>query len=161
MLKPNMKVLDWFYAIRVCIKYKIIWNPFCKLDCGTYAWYKWENIFVVSANPFYEYFLETFMHEIGHHIAKRNGFVQRYEDYKKSVPKKDWVLLRDNPYMILLEEEAFASRFSRKTIGSRCNTKYLLECFYTYTAAGYRATRWVNSVELTDSVYKLTKRILG
>lgn len=158
-MKQTIRILDWFYAIRVCIKYKIIWNPFCKLSDGHYYWI--GKTFFVEANPFYKYFLETFVHEVGHNVAKRNGYKQKVEHYLKSVPEDEQVRLGYHPYMILLEEEAFASRFSRKAIGSRCNSEYLLKCFYTYTACGYRADKCVDKVKLTDKVDKLTRRILG
>jgi hypothetical protein len=137
-----------------------MWNPFCKLDRGEYCWYKTDNIFIISSNPFYEYFLETFMHEVGHHIAKRNGFEDKMQAYFKTVPKDQQVKLADKPYLILLDEEAFASRFARKVIGARCNANYLLKCFYTYTACGYRADKWVDKMELTNKTNKLTQRIL-
>jgi hypothetical protein len=154
-------IKDWWYAIKVCRKYKITWNPFCKIDRGTYHWYGivWmTDSPTISTNPFDKHFKEIFFHEVGHHVAKRIGYEKKCKEYFNSVPKKEQITMQGHPYYILLDEEAFASRFARKALKGCMDSGYLVKCFQTYTSRGYK-TPYVDSIKLTDQVSRLIRRI--
>ena len=59
-------MMDWWYALLVCHKYKLKWNIFYPTDSGCYHW----DIKTVSVNPFRNNFISVFMHEIGHHRSR-------------------------------------------------------------------------------------------
>ena len=156
-----MIIKDWYYAIKVCRKYKITWWPMTKIDEGTY--YESGIPFLteratISVNPFYRHFKEVFLHEVGHHIAKRIGFCNRYREYSENTPKDERILFSGESYFVRLDEEAFASRFARKAGKGVVDTSLLVKWFQTYTACGYKS-KYVDSITLTNKVSKLIKRI--
>jgi len=87
------RIKAWCYAIAVCKKYKLIWNPFVKLEGGYYS-YKG----VIGVNPFDSYFMSTFLHEVGHHV------------HNKRVPLKNYLKAQDGELRFLNGNEAWRAK---------------------------------------------------
>lgn len=149
-------IKDWCYAIGVCWKCGIRWSPFCNRGVGYYRYGSIKP--TISVNPFDPKFKEIFFHELGHHVAKKVGYLKKAKEYLASVPKEERILLDGHPYRILLSEEAFASRFARKALKNKLDTHYLVKCFQTYTACGYKYSG-IDSTDLTNQVSKLIGKI--
>jgi hypothetical protein len=166
-----MIIKDWWYAYKVCKKYKITWNPFRKLDNASYrVEFDYEGKIVKSKihmSPFYPNFLTTFMHEVGHYTLHKRGTVNKLhhcaEHNRKFEGESIWY--KGKLLLPLLVEESLASRFSRKALKGKANTQYLVKAFQTYSCIGY--TEFLNCVpedartitRLTDFVEKAIRRI--
>lgn len=161
-----MKIKDWWYAYKVCRKYGIKWNPFRILDNASFS-VRWDNNRVlteknVHMSPFYPNFLETFMHEVGHILLyKRGTAIDLFLDGKKRIKTgDDEITHKGRHFLNLLVEESLASRFARKALKDRCDTKDLVTAFNTYSSWGYlRQLDATTIMKLTDTVAKCTRRI--
>lgn len=161
-----MIIKDWWYAYRVCKKYGIKWNPFRKLDNASF-WVRWDDNRVLTEkkihmSPFYPHFLETFMHEVGHILLYKRGIaINLFLDGKKKIQAGDDAITHKGRHFLnLLVEESLASRFARKSLKGKANTKDLIIAFNTYSSWGYsRAIDAPTIVKLTDTVEKCTRRI--
>lgn len=149
-----MKILkDWIYAVKVCKKYNLVWNPYVKLGYGAYDW----NSRSVHVNPFSTNFISIMLHEVGHHV----------HDVRVHLPT--WLLPESNSelrysggdlggYSIFknLNAEALASRFAIKS--GKGNKKFLVKAFHTYTASIFKHTNKpsvVNEISsIIDQCYK-------
>lgn len=151
-----IKIKDWLYFYGVLRKYKIRWSPFAKSGTGSYTVFH-NKTPLIHVNPFDKEFLEIALHEVGHHVAKRNGYEVKYSSYEETTHPDEWLMLKGKSYLVTLEEEAFASRFAGKAC-KRVNRSVLVGYFQTYTSAGYKSKR-VDKVWLTDIVPKLIRRI--
>lgn len=166
-----MKIFDCWYAIKVCRKYGIRWNPLHKLDCASYrvAWDGSGEITEssVSINPFHPNFLTVFMHEVGHCRLYKKGTAQKI--YKRAELNRRFeqesIWLDGKLLLPLLTEESLASRFSRKALRGRANVKYLVWAYQTYSSSGYRAILYTTPEDartitrLTDFVERGIRRI--
>lgn len=161
-----MIIKDWWYAIKVCRKYKIKWNPFRKLDNASY-WVRWNKNRVLTEkkihmSPFYPQFLETFMHEVGHIVLYKRGVaIDLFLNGKMKIQEGDDTITYGGKHFLnLLVEESLASRFARKSLKGKANTKDLITAFNTYSSWGYsKTTDALMIVKLTDTVAKCTRRI--
>lgn len=148
-----MLIKDWWYAIRVCLKYRIWWNPFCFDGNGHYHYSGF-----VSVSPFSRNFISVFMHEVGHHVHDKKVRLFSY-----LVANKDELRFTGSCRSIyrVLESEALASRFAAKT--GKASRKYLVTCFNTYSAAIFcnmSKPIVVNEFsQILDCVYKNSRRI--
>ena len=117
-------MMDWWYALLVCHKYKLKWNMFYPRDSGCYHW----DIRTVSVNPFRNNFISVFMHEVGHHIHHRRI------DYDSFFISTKGEIQHSNGRSVYrtLEAEWQASRFSVKS--GKGDKKFLTSCFNTYTS---------------------------
>lgn len=120
-----MLIKDWWYALKVCRKYGIRWDPFfglAKAECW-FAW--WENYkkykTTIKINPFYTGFLDSFMHEVGHHIRHRDCYMKASSiaEYEESVSDS-------------LKEEFKAWRYSKLALRGRFNNDRARAMFSTY-----------------------------
>jgi hypothetical protein len=150
---------EWWYILKVCHKYSIRLWPFSGIGCGTYwshnLWLKGPTIRV---NPFDPQLMEIFLHEVGHHIADRVGYEEKYNKYIETTPEGGRVLVRGRSYMVLLQEESFASRFAVK-VNRSLDREQLVKWFQTYAHAGYKSSYVEDKISFTDTVYKLIRRI--
>lgn len=121
-----MKIIkDWFYAIAVCRKYKIMWNPFffdgsAEFNFVYYKQYKkWTG--VVRIHPFYGGFLDSFLHEVGHCVSLRNAYMkaESIADFEYNTQDK-------------LKEEYKAWEFSKLALKGRFNNHRARAMFSTY-----------------------------
>lgn len=147
------RLKDWWYAYRVCRKYKLKFYPFVSRDDG---WYSYDKI--IGVNPFAKDFISVFLHEVGHHVQdKRVGL----EAYLKANEEELYYPKDKNSVYRTLEAEAYASRFAAKT--GRANRKALLTWYNTYTACifkGMHKSVVANEFsDLVDCVYKNSRRI--
>lgn len=123
---------DWIYAIKVCLKYRLIWNPFVKLGDGSYCWIDKS----VHVNPLSKDFITIFMHEVGHHIHHCRVDLPTWLRYEGdelrfiSGHMEGWSIYKN------LRAEAIASRFAMKS--KKVDQKYLIKAFHTYTGAIFR-----------------------
>lgn len=154
------RIKEWVQAYRICKKYKLSWEF---LTFGERAWYRHSKR-VIGVCPFHKHFMSVFLHEIGHHLAKKNNFAHTLHS-ELTVPEDLRGITGDGiMYAGVLREEVFASRFSNKVLKSYANKNYLLKCFQTYTAllyaylAEYGADGDIRS-ECTDFVYKQIRKI--
>lgn len=159
-MRSLMKRLsDWWYILKVCRKYKIFLWPFGRKGEGTYWKYNfWTGLTTIRVNPFDKHLMEIFLHEVGHHVAGRLGWLERYIKYLEDTPKDQRILARGKSYYILLQEEAFASRFAGK-VSKELDTAQLVKWFQTYVHSGYKTPYIKDKVAFTDYVYKLIRRI--
>jgi hypothetical protein len=161
-----MIIKDWWYAYKVCRKYGIQWNPFRGTDNASFS-VRWDGDRVLTEkkihmSPFYPHFLETFMHEVGHILLyKRGTAIDLFLDGKKKIQDgNDAMTHRGRCFLNLLVEESLASRFARKSLKGKADTRDLVTAFNTYSAWGY--SRQIDAptvTKLTDTVAKCTRRI--
>lgn len=151
-----MKIQDWWYAICVCRKYGIKWNPFSKIDSGSYLWSGW-----VQVNPFDPNFLTIFMHEVGHHVHGRRVDLESYYKPSNGELRFTGCKLSGRSIYKTLDSEALASRFALKT--RKADRKYLIKAFNTYTSAIFSLMPSACVVDkfsdIVDCVYKNSRRI--
>ena len=166
------RLKEWIYAIRVCKKYGIKWNPFRGLDNASFSvsWDTNQKLTVkkIHMSLFYPYFLQTFMHEVGHIVLYKQGkAIRLYLEGKKRINEDfDAIVFDGKCFLNTLTEESLASRFSRKALRGKVDTKELVESFNTYSAWGYSRLKRKSQfdakllMELTDRVEKCTRSIL-
>lgn len=149
------RIGEWIYALAVCHKYSLSWNPFCALGGGAYQWKG-----CVCVNPFSNNFISIFMHEVGHHV------------HDKKVKYSSWVMANgdelrysENGHEMFktLEAESLASRYAVLT--GKCDKGYLERCFNTYTGIVFKAMHKgfvrENFSQVVDASYKGFRRIRG
>ena len=151
-----MIIKDWWYAYKVCKKYKLRWIPFIKLEGGCY-----NDEGYVRVNPFSRNFMSIFMHEIGHYVHdKRIGLISFLEADKGELHYSEGNQARRSIYKTL-ESEATASRFAIKT--SKGDRQHLIKAYNTYSASIFKNTTKpvvVNEIsKIVDCVYKNSRRI--
>ena len=160
------RIKDWCYAVAVCKKYGIKWNPFRKLDNASFC-VQWDDNRILTEkkihmSPFYPHFLETFMHEVGHIVLyKRGTAIDLFIDGKKKIQAGDDIITHKGRHFLnLLVEESLASRFARKSMKGKASTKDLVTAFNTYSSWGYSKTLCPDALtKLTDMVAKCTRSI--
>lgn len=146
-----MIIKDWWYAIKVCRKYGIFWNPFCT---NKYA----EFIFsynpargirsqTIRINPFYHNFTDAFLHEVGHLFWYRNLFnkSESVHDFENKIESYD-----------VLHKEFVAWRYSKLVRKDRFNSKIARKCFMSYFPS---MARQVGGVEASNKYYAYDKRM--
>lgn len=125
------KMSEWLYAVKVCIKHKIIPIPF---RCGHKAShisveFEKRTVNFIWMSPLNNNFLSVFMHEIGHEVYRKNGYKN------KPVRSEDNFSLRKDGVNLfkVLHEESFATRFSRKSLKARFEHDIMMKYFHSYT----------------------------
>lgn len=93
------RIRDWIYAIKICRKYGIIWNPFKNHSNAQHKFIYWHDDYkryksVIRISPFYPGFIDSFIHEVGHHIYNSNLYnnsrnYQEYESHSESFKLKE------------------------------------------------------------------------
>lgn len=165
-----MIIKDWLYAIAVCRKYGITWNPIRdRSNASFWIHTKGDKVRqVIHMSPFYPNFKEVFLHEVGHLWLHRTGRAKklyRKAEFNRKYFEKESVWRFGVPLLYLLDEESLASRFSRKAMKGRSNVENLTRAFQTYTAWGYKqfliyTPEDSNTItRLTDKVERCIKRI--
>jgi len=145
-----MKILDWWYAICVCKKYGIKWNPFFKMTRAEYCFS--YGLFGVTSkihmNPFYEGGLDSFMHEVGHCLWYKKLWAssKSIEDFEQ---KSDSTCI--------LEKEYIAWRFAKLARRGRFNHKRAQRMFGTYFKS---KAREVGAIQAADSYYQYDQRLM-
>lgn len=145
-----MIIKDWWYAIKVCRKYKVTWNPFFHRK---YAMYKiWYNDSGISENriyinPFYTGFLDSFMHEVGHLVwyrktAKKSKTVEEFESTIENTDD--------------LDSEFIAWRYAKLARKKSFNSKRARWMFSTYFP---KFAKQVGAVQAADKYYRYDRRI--
>ena len=125
---------DWVYAIKVCLKYRLIWNPFVKFGDGSYCWI--DNS--IHVNPLTKNFITIFMHEVGHHVHHRRVDLPSWlkcggdELRFSGGDMEGWSVYKN------LKAEAIASRYAMKS--GKADKAFLLKAFHTYTSAIFKQT---------------------
>lgn len=153
-------IKDWWYAIKVCRKYGIVWNPFRDLSNASFrVW--WDNSGKIiktriHMSPFYPNFLETFMHEVGHYTLYKRGTAQKLYRDVDAYEKCDQLCIGDVFLLTLLIEESLASRFARKALKGKADVDDLVKAFQTYSSAGYKRIM-KNTPEDAETIVRLTK----
>jgi hypothetical protein len=128
------RIRDIAYALKVCKKYNLIWNPYVKLGYGGYDW----DSRSVHVNLFSKDFITIFMHEVGHHVHHCKVNLPVWLRYQGNELRfsggnmEDWSIYRN------LQAEAIASRFARKS--GKADKNYLIRAFHTYTASIFKHT---------------------
>lgn len=163
-------IKDWIYAIMVCRKYGIKWNPIRNRSNASFFYHNTGGKLrqTIHMSPFYPNFREVFMHEVGHLWLNRSGMVKRLcrkDEFNRRYIEAESIWMYGTPLLPLLEEESLASRFARKSMKGRANTDELVKAFQTYTSWGYR--QFLNFVpedartvtRLTDKVERCIRRI--
>lgn len=145
-----MIIKDWWYAIKVCRKYGIKWNPF---HTGRYACFNFSYYIlyrkskcVISINPFYKKgFLDSFMHEVGHCLRMRR-------EYRKAKNVEEF----EDAISDCFYEEYSAWKFAKRTRKSSFNKKRAVSFFQTYFPTQAKA---VGSIVAADQFYKMSRSI--
>lgn len=144
-----MIIKDWLYAIAVCRKYKIWWNPFFKLTHAEFQMsykrlYK-EAKCVIRINPLYKGFIDSFMHEVGHIVRHRSIYMKVNDVYDYECAVSD-----------VLREEYKAWQFSKLALKNRFNKNRARRKFKTYFP---RYAKEVGTLKAVDRYYKYDRRI--
>lgn len=142
-------IKDWIYAIKVCRKYGITWNPFHNTDYARHRFAYWCNEkkykSMIFINPFYDGFLDSFLHEVGHHVYNKNA-------YMKSKNIKDY----EEATSDTLGEEYLCWRFAklvRKRAFNKDRARYMFKSYFPSTA------KKVGSLQAADVYYKFDRSI--
>lgn len=145
-----MIIKDWWYAVKVCRKYGIKWNPFFTPTHAEFLFsyklnYK-QSQCTVKINPFYKKgFLDSFMHEIGHCLRFRR-------EYQKTTNIKGF----ESAISDCLYEEYSAWKFAKRTRKHSFNNKRAASFFQTYFPVQAKA---VGSIVAADQFYKMSRSI--
>lgn len=162
---------EWWYAVKVCFKYKILWNPFRDLsNASFYCKYNNEGEVshkIVNISPFYPNFIDTFMHEVGHLTLYKRGTAQKVHALARAnmIYETETIWYNGKILLATLVEESLASRFARKALKSKADTKYLVRAFQTYSKWGYEEFLFTTPedartiTKLTDFVERGIRRI--
>lgn len=137
------KLAQWIYAYKVCNKYNLILVPTLSKDFGEYDFLKKR----VIIDPFSSKFMSIFTHEVGHHVHDK---MVGYKTFLYTHRLKSTFTHEGRDVVSILEAEAFASRFSRKT--GYGDTKFLLSAFTTYCAAYLKSNSLLCRYGLYESV---------
>ncbi len=133
----------------MCRKYGIRWNPFFKRTHGEYVFnYNVEsrwNKSKINLNPFYENFMDTFLHEVGHCLLTRKMF-------KQSNNIKEFEIKKYNYF----QEEFEAWKFAKRVLKKRFNKSWARKCFMTYFKC---YAKQVGSVRAADKYYELDRKL--
>ncbi len=144
-----MLLKDWWYAFKVCRKYGISWNPFFKRTHGEYVFsYNMEsrwNRCRINLNPFYENFMDTFLHEVGHCLLTRKMFKYSYTELDFALDKSEY-----------FQEEYDAWKFAKRVLKKRFNSSWAQQCFKTYFKS---YAKQVGSVRAADKYYELDRKL--
>lgn len=144
------RIGEWRYALKVCKKYGAKWDIFCNMSCARYTigWNRWGICKqVISINPFYEGFLDSFLHEVGHlawykRIYNQSDSIQIFE---QKMEEKD-----------ILYIEYVAWRFAKLCRKNQFNKKRARWMFSTY----FRSfAKEVGAVQAADVYYGYDRRI--
>ena len=167
-----MLIKDWWYAINVCRKYGILWNPFRNRRNASFfvRWDRNGKILEkkIQINPFRKEFKTTFLHEVGHIFLYTSGIVNKIyhkEDRYRRLFERESLWHGGRLLSGLLKEESLAFRFARKAMKGKANIPYLVRSFQTYSALGYSEFLHSHSEDAntltrhTDRVCRGIKRI--
>ena len=142
-----MIISDWWYAIKVCRKYGIRWNPFFKMTHAQIDFSYWDfgkgTKTTISINPFYEKFLDSFLHEVGHYICWRKALSESEEKFQQFIGNT-------------LLNEYKAWQFSKLVLKHRFDKPRARSMFKTYFPVQAKA---VGCVQAADDYYKFDRRI--
>lgn len=157
-----MIIKDWWYAIKVCRKYRIVWNPFRDLSNASFrVWWDDDKKLtkkVIHMSPFFPNFLETFMHEVGHITLYKRGTYHKLQRAATANLKREHASIWLNGKLLLplLVEESLASRYARKALKGRADFEDLVKAFQTYSAYGYKQIL-KTTPEDAETIVRLTK----
>ena len=148
------KLSQWIYAYKVCNKYGLKLIPSWCRGYGEYDFFKQS----VEVDFFSSHFLSIFLHEIGHHVHDRRVGYKTFL-YK---PRLEQTFTQHGRDVIsIMEAEAFASRFSRKT--GHGNKEFLSKAFTTYCGPylsyNARLCRWGIFEPVLDKVVECIRKI--
>lgn len=145
-----MIIKDWWYAYKVCKKYKITWNPFHTRKYAQFSFSYYiackRSSSVIRINPFYpKGFMDSFMHEVGHVLRMRR-------QYRKAVN----VGAFEEAVSDKLYEEYSAWKFAKRTRQDAFNKKRAVSFFQTYFPLQAKA---VGSIVAADQFYRMSRSI--
>lgn len=137
------KLAQWIYAYKVCRKYNLKLIPSLSKDFGEYDFIKRK----IAVDFFSNKFLTILMHEVGHHVHDRRV---RYANFLYTQRLKEEFSHHGRDVISVLEAEAFASRFSRKT--GHGDKLFLCKAFTTYSSAYLKPNAVLCRYTLYESV---------
>lgn len=119
------KLSQWVYAYNICKKYNITLNPFFGLSHAEFNFryglkYK-KSKSTILINPFYQDFLQSFLHEVGHCLRHRRVYnkANSVEIYEINVSDT-------------MKEEYIAWKFSKRVLKDQFNKNNARNMFKTY-----------------------------
>ena len=150
-----MKIIkDWLIAIRICRKYNIKWNPIHNLknaEC-LYSFGNYEK--VISINPFYPKFIDSFVHEVGH----LRRWDKIYKRCKVNKINREPINLFHTLTDCILKEEYMAWKYSKRFLKGRFDrprAKTMFKSYYPVARTGLVE----NMVKATDTYYSFDRKI--
>ncbi len=104
-------------------------------------------------------FMSVFMHEIGHHVYWKRG----YKEIPLKTKDEFSLFYKEKMFFKVLHEEAFATRFSRKSLGNKFELDVMMKYFHTYTGVCFyhipKFKLYHEQESLTNFVIKMERRI--
>ena len=145
-------IKDWIFAIKVCKKYGIKWNPFKKHDCAEFEftyWYEYKKYeSVIKISPFYPKFIDSFMHEVGHCLYHRKLYMKS-ENHKEYEANANYFKLKD---------EYLAWRFAKLVLKQRFDKNRARNMFKTYfPSQAKKHGSLITADKYADFDYRLSK----
>lgn len=137
------KLAQWIYAYKVCKKYNLKLYPSLTKDFGEYDFIERR----ITVDFFSKKFLTILMHEVGHHVHDRRV---KYVNFLYTQRLKEEFSHDGRDVISVLESEAFASRFSRKT--GHGDKVLLSKAFITYCSAYLKPNAMLCRYGLYESV---------
>lgn len=141
----------------VCKKYNLRFdwiNTHWFISMGSIGWTENETQYTLIRVPlFNKWYWEILYHEIGHLVCKRSlNFTEKHCNFLNE--PVTWGI---RSAIVLLEEEATASKFAIRVMKGRANKEVLKHWWYSYTSyvAGYMTKELV--INYTDVVSKMIK----
>lgn len=141
---------DWIYALKVCKKYNITWNPFHNLNSAECSYNFDKRSKTVMMSPFYPKFIDSFMHEVGH-LLRWDKIWERC--ITSSTRPLDSFNLRTD---CILKEEYEAWKFSKRSLKSRFDKDRARLFFSSY----YKCrAKEIGSLRALDVYYSFDRKI--
>lgn len=160
---------NWIIALKLLIRYKLRYNPFICIGSGEITRYECNLTgkhlkSIVRVNPFDPDFMETFLHEVGHHVYKKPMIINPSQNRIKDTLFGYNMFYKGKGLECALEEEIFASKFAYKAskkLKVQCSKAKLLQWFYTYTGAGYKylSRMGLDRTKYTSHVQRLINKL--
>jgi len=144
------KLAQWIYAYKLCRKYNILWMPVFRLSHAEFkmTYYKdyKKTECTVFINPFYQGFMDSFLHEVGHILRHRRMYYRAKScaEYEQSVADT-------------MKEEYIAWKFAKRVQKNRFDSTRARELFQTYWK---RAKREYGCAQKATDVFHSYDRML-
>lgn len=153
-----MKIIkNWVKAFLICKKHNIKWNPFHNLKGAECVYSFDDRSMTVNINPFYQEFMTSFMHEVGH-LKRWDRLYKKCIAFKRAYrevaldPVSNFKMKTD----CILTEEFQAWKYSKRFLKNEFNGERARKYFKTYFP---RASKELGVMQACDKYSAFDGRI--